>query len=307
MPGSYRSRHHGVLGTVLDLHLLADNEAKSAAAEQSVLNEVRRLERVFSVFDPTSDLSRWKRGEIEPGAELSAVLRESLFWHDRSGGAYNPETGALSALWDRSARENRVPSSVDLETVVRVIAGSGYTVDSHGAIETTRRLEFLDLNAIAKGWIVDRVCAHALDLDGVAGVMLNAGGDLLNLGEKPVIVGIEDPVRPYDNVPPTARVRVNSGFALATSGGARRGWRIGERWFSHVIDPRSGHPVRHVQSASVLAPSATEADVVATILSVLDPDEGLAFVEDQSLVGCLLQTSDGRRHRNQRWLDSEIS
>ena len=91
---------------------------------------------------------------------------------------------------------------------------------------------------------------------------------------------------------------------LATSGSARRGWRIAGRWYSHVIDPRSGRPVDHVASASVVAPDAATADAVATVLSVLAPAEGVAFVEgldDVPDVAALVVGADGSTWRSAGW------
>lgn len=84
--------------------------------------------------------------------------------------------------------------------------------------------------------------------------------------------------------------------AVATSGRARRGFRIDGRWYSHVIDPRTGWPVDAPASVSVVAPTAEVADVVATVVGVLGPRDGLAVAErlGYSGLGCLTIESDGR-------------
>lgn len=163
-----------------------------------------------------------------------------------------------------------------------------------------------NLNAIAKGWIVDCSLRRACEVDGAVGLTINAGGDLLHRGPRALIVGIEDPQRPYDNEPPLVRVRLPHG-ALATSGGARRGWAIAGRWYSHVIDPRSGQSVDHVASASVIAPDAATADAVATVLSVSSVPDGLAFVARLEDVCCCLITRDGELHRDGGWLAAQVT
>ena len=158
-----------------------------------------------------------------------------------------------------------------------------------------------NLNALAKGLIVDRAVAAAAAVASVTDVLVNAGGDLRHHGAEALVVDIEDPARPYDNAEPLTRVALADG-ALATSGGTRRGWTIDGRWYSHVLDPRSGRPVDHVSSASVLAPDAATADVVATICAVLVPTEAVAFVEALAEpVACLLVEPGGARHRSVRW------
>lgn len=299
-------RHHGLLGTVIELRVecLADTVARRA--ERLVINEIERLERVFSVFDPASELSRWKTGTTEPGDELTEVLGAALSWHERSGGAYNPEIGTISELWQQAADAGELPDPEALRAAVATIAIPGYSVGPTG-VTAKRHIGGLSLNALAKGWIVERATRAALSLEGVEGAMVNAGGDLLNLGTESVCAGIEDPFRPFDNLRPAVTVQVEPGMALATSGGARRGWEIGNVWHSHVIDPRIGQPAGHVASASVLAESAADADAVATILTVLRPEEGLELAGSFDDMFCFVISNDGEHHASPDWPGGVIS
>ncbi|HOB06218.1 MAG TPA: FAD:protein FMN transferase [Propionibacteriaceae bacterium] len=117
----------------------------------------------------------------------------------------------------------------------------------------------LDLDAIAKGYIVDRA-AVAVATAGAWSVLVNIGGDLVHQGPVPVEVGIEDPRTPYDNAPPLTTVKL-AGRALATSGIARRG--------QHIRDPRTGQPSTATLSVTVIADSALVADALATVTGVL--------------------------------------
>ena len=162
----------------------------------------------------------------------------------------------------------------------------------------------LNFNALAKGLIVELACQHVAGEVEVDELLVNIGGDLRHVGGPGVVVAIEDPARPYDNAEPLARVRV-TGAGLATSGSSRRGVHIGDRWFSHVIDPRTARPVEHVRSASVIAADAATADVVATVLSVLEPAEGLSFVganvDDTGPWACCVVDDRSVVHTNPAW------
>lgn len=290
---------HGLLGTVVDVRVRAHDATAVDRAIAAAVGEVERLERVFTTFDATSDLNRWRRGELDPPSdELAGALARAAAWRARSGGAFDPAVGALVACWDHAAALDRVPTPDELATA-RAAMGAA-------APDPTSPPPW-NLNAFAKGIIVDRAVAVAAAVPTVTDVLTNAGGDLRHHGSEPVAVGIEDPARPFDNAAPLVRVHLGPG-ALATSGGARRGWTIGGRWYGHVLDPRTGRPVDHVASASVLAPDAATADVVATVCTVLAPAEALAFVEDlDEPVACLLVEPDGTCHRSRRWGVAEIS
>ena len=285
-------RHHGLLGTVVELRVTAADEEEAELVDGVVIAEIERLVAVLSARDERSELRRWARGEVtEPSSELAAVLASAEEWTRRSGGAFDPRVGRAVDVWSRAAADGRVP---DADELGRAVEG---TPDAPPGI--------VDLSAIAKGWIVDRAVALGGSQTGVGSLTVNAGGDLRHVGGGSIVVGIEDPHRPYDNAPPLVAVRLGQG-ALATSGGARRGWRIDGRWYPHVLDPRTGRPVDRVASASVLAPDAATADVVATVLTVAEIDEGLAFVEGLEGVEALVVARDGTVSRSPGWAASEV-
>jgi thiamine biosynthesis lipoprotein len=164
----------------------------------------------------------------------------------------------------------------------------------------------MNLNAIAKGWIVDAAVSVAMEDPAATGITVNAGGDIVHRSAEALVIGIEDPRRPYDNVPPLARIRLEAG-ALATSGTTRRGWEIGGRWYSHVIDPRSGWPVRTTCQASVVADDAAAADAIATTLTVLGADEVGPFGDIIDGVAFLRIDEHGRTQRNEAWERLEVT
>lgn len=298
--------HLGLLGTTIELIVEARSEDDALIGEQRLIEEISRLETVFTVFDEGSELSRWCRQEVIPGPELTEVLEAAIVWQERSGGAFNPLVGRLMDVWSRAAEEGSAPSEESIETLTLGVSALPYTIQD-GRVTVTGPLDGLNLNAIAKGWIVDHSAASALGSVRVTGVSINAGGDLLNRTSSTLVAGIEDPSRPYDNVPPLLTVALEPGMSLATSGVARRGWQIGGTHYGHVLDPRSGHPVGRVASASVVARSAMDADVVATILTVLHPEHGMELVGGlDGLVSCVV-TDDGSIHRSAGWLSLELS
>jgi len=290
-------RYQGLLGTVIELRTWARTSDDTAGAEAAVIAEIERLQRVFDRFDPSSDLCRWRAGTSVTSPELTEVLDLADRWRRRSGGAFDPTVGRLVAVWNAAASAGRSPTSTELAEAAALVSPTDALTDPVAR-------PWVDLNAIAKGWIVDRALETGLASPGVIGMTVNAGGDIAHRHDRPLIVGIEDPARPFDNVDPLTRVQVIDG-AVATSGGARRGWTIDGTRHSHVLDPRTGASVDHITSASVLAPDAATADIVATVLTVLDVADGLAFVDDLDDVGCLLVTADGEAYRDPTWSAAE--
>ena len=285
-----RFSYEQVLGTTLELTLFGRSvEAASVAA----LAELDRLEAVFSRFLPDSELNTWlDRGEAELSDAFAALLREAQRWTEVTNGAFHPGVDALSELWKVAAQRDELPGS---EEIARVLPHFRKPYASFAADARTARKTFpytLNLNAIAKGRIVDLVSQKVMSMDGVEGVLLNIGGDLRHRGRQPVRVEVADAFTVADNAPPSATLAVKN-QAVATSGVRRRGFKMRGRWYPHVIDPRSGQPVQQIASATVIAPDCTTADVLATAFCVLEPETSLALADSLNEVGCLLCLENG--------------
>lgn len=282
-----------VLGTVVELRIDGDDTA-SAAAEQAAWDTFEKLESVFSTYRSDSELRRWGSGqETDCSTDLAEVLATAEHWYQVSGGAFHPATRALTKRWQQAAQSGQLPPADQLAELA-AHCRLPYTVTEDGPQRLTD-CTGVDLNAIAKGYIVDRAAAAAMAVPGITTVVVNAGGDLVHRGAGSLNVGIEDPARPFDNLPPRWQVRV-SNAALATSGTARRGFEVGGQWLGHVLDPRTGWPVAHTASISVLALDTMTADALATVVGVLPPGEALAFAQNHS-VSCLLVSPSGQVSR----------
>lgn len=168
-----------------------------------------------------------------------------------------------------------------------------WTVKSGGRFNPNVGAPAPNLNAIAKGWMIDRasMCSGR-----IRALVVDAGGDVLHRGSGSISVGIENPHRPYDNEPPLSAVAITNA-AIATSGPSRRG--------DHLIDPRTGNTPTELASASVVASDAATADVVATILAVGNIEEGLVFARQLGLAVALVDAA-GELHRTDQWRSIEV-
>ncbi|GIW36356.1 MAG: FAD:protein FMN transferase [Meiothermus sp.] len=286
----YRARYEAVLGTALELQLQADGPRQARAAETAVLAEIERLEGIFSSYLPASELSRWQaRGSARVSPELRHLLYEAESWRAHTYGAFNPAAAALQTLY----AQNPQPGEAELEALRAALQGPLWRLEGQEAHKITPLP--LTFNALAKGLIADRAAQAALRVGGLE-VLLNLGGDLRHLGQQRVRVAVAHPFSPADNASPLARLWVcNQG--VATSGPSQRG--------VHLFDPRTGQPATQVVQATVVAPSAATADVLATAFCVLEPMLSLALAEVFG-VGCLLVEASGQTHSNPRFEQQRI-
>lgn len=298
IPVTSRGTYHPLLGTNVEIRVGAADLARAEAGEQAALAELTRLQSVFSVFDPGSEVSRWRAGADGPlSAELVEVLAAAEGWWRVSGGAFHPATARLRQRWLRAEAEQTLPSDTELDDLARTLSELPFRVQDR---EVTRRGDCsgVDLNAIAKGFIVDRGVAAAMAAEGVVDVLVNAGGDLRHAGARPLRVGVEDPRRPGGE---PIRVLELTGAALATSGPVHRGFEIRGRWYGHVLDPRTGRPVAGRPSTTVRAPDAMTADALATVVGVLAWPEAARVLSGVPGAAALSVGPDGEVLSAGRW------
>jgi thiamine biosynthesis lipoprotein ApbE len=299
----YVSHLEGVMGTSLEIRVEADSPRAAGRAEDMALDEIARLSKILSGYDPASEFSRWMRAAAVPtkvSPELVEVLAAFDDWRDRTAGALDPSTEAFSALWRNAAHEQRLPTSAELRNTLMRVSQRHWIADSAASTATRTSDVPLLLNSFTKSYIVDRAARRALTVGGVSGILLNAGGDVIVRGDWTETVGVADPVASADNAEPLAQLAVHDAV-VATSGGYKRGFDIGGQHFSHVIDPRTGQPVGHVLSATVVSADAIQAGALATALCVMTPGEGVALARSLPGVEFALVLADGRRMESPGW------
>ncbi len=154
-----------------------------------------------------------------------------------------------------------------------------------------KRVAGLELNvdAIAPGYAVDLI-AERFEALGVQRYLVEIGGEVRGRGHsergRPWRVAIE---RPQPGRPVPYAVVELDGMAVSTSGDYRSVHEVDGERISHTLDPRSLRPVRHrLAAVSVLAPTAARADALATALTVMGPDAGLAWAEERDIPALFL-------------------
>jgi thiamine biosynthesis lipoprotein ApbE len=301
--GVFAFHHENVLGTSLELKVVARTRAAASGAEAGVLAEIDREARILSGYDPASEFSRWfkTRGEAVPvSAELFEVLSRFDRYRTLTGGALDPAAEAVTRVWKAAAAEHRLPAQAEIDAAAAAARGPHWTLDPVRHTATHLSGTPLILNSFAKSYIAGRAADAALAVAGVAGVVVNIGGDLVIRGARTEAVNIADPRNDAENAEPIARISVRN-RTVATSGNYRRGVQIGGRTFSHIVDPRTGQPSDHVLSSTVVAKDPSDAGALATAFSVLTPEESAYVADAIPGIEYLLIARDGRRIASPGW------
>jgi len=253
--GHYVFHHENVLGTSLELKVMARTLDDAEQAEARVLAEIDRQAKILSGYDPESEFSRWveSRGLAVPvSAELFEVLSRFDRYRALTGGALDPAAEAITQVWKAAALVQQLPERPEIDTAVAAVRRPNWSLDGARHTATHTSSTPLILNSFAKSYIAGQAASAALATPRVTGVVVNIGGDLVVRGNRAEIVNIADPRNDAENAEPIARIHVRD-RAVATSGNYRRGLQIGGRFYSHIVDPRTGQPVDHILSSTVVA------------------------------------------------------
>ena len=261
-----------------ELRLALPSGSDGAALAKVAIDEVRRIERTFSRYRADSIVARINAAAggdaVACDAETNALLDYAGVLHASSGGLFDITSGVLRRAWDFGRAV--LPARAALDALLPLV-GWRHVERANGAIRLTRAGMEIDFGGFGKEYAADRA-ASLLQAAGVRHGYVNLGGDLRIIGPQPDgtawSIGVQDP-RDAERL--AAAIPIASG-ALATSGDYERFIDVGGTRYCHVLDPRSGMPVSHWRSVSVLGPLAIAAGSCSTIAMLMQED-GLAFLE----------------------------
>ncbi len=273
------------------------------------------LDNSVSGYNKGSLLSKFNRGEkVIPDEIFIDLYKKSYFYYQETGGAFDVAAGALFDLWGFGFKSNTLPSEKEIE---ELLLSTGMDVlkpdieeiiDSLGFLEPSLLLKdgfknvqiVLNFNAIAQGYSSD-ILAHYLDALGVEDYLVNIGeitSKGLNARGRAWTIGLDAPIDgndvPGENLQGVFTLPTNPS-GVVTSGNYRKFYIKDGKKYAHTIDPRTGYPVEHnLLSATILAPTATEADALTTYCMVIGLEESIAFISSrEDLEACFVYDKNG--------------
>ncbi len=242
------------------------------------------IDQSLSLYDTGSLISRFNRSHvgIEADSHLLKMVSLSAVFHAMSDGVFDITMKPVSALWGfgPDGREG-TPSKTDIRKALRHTGMKLIFIDGKRIGKNDPRVQ-IDCNGIAQGYTVD-IIADLLASHGVRDYLVELGGEIrmngVNEEGKPWTIGIESPPGGQQSYGLAQAIRPGTG-AVTSSGSYRNQKFSGGKMVSHIINPKTGHPVSNgMVSVTVWASNATTADAMDNILMVLGPDGIKPFLE----------------------------
>ncbi len=268
------------MGVPVRVILYAENEDQALAVSNAVWKRFDELNATLSDYDPESEIIQVCRksaesgGFVEVSPDLRLALEESRKFCEWTGGAFDATVSPIVKLWRRSRYFHSRPPESALLPAKKLVGLDVWSLDARG-VKTEPNVRF-DVGGIAKGIALDEALKAAQKL-GVKSVLIDASGDLRLGAAPPGKKGWKIGVASLN--PEPACYCELSDVGICASGDANRYVEIDGIRYSHIIDPRTCEPLTRRCVASVLAPTATAADALASALCVVGGEEFPEIVE----------------------------
>lgn len=275
-----------IMGTACEVQVFHDDPEAAEAAVDAALDEMARVDRLLSNYDPASELSAMNReatrAPFRASPELFAFLQQCARYHEITERAFDPTVGPLVRAWGFFSKAPARPAEA---AVSAARANSGF--DKVSLDPATRSVRFdaasfeVDPGGIGKGYAVDRA-VETLRQRGIRAALVSAGGSTLYaLGHPPGRDGWRVAIRnPADPARPLGHVTLRD-LSLSTSGAAEKSVIVDGRRYSHIFDPRSGEPVAGMCQVTLIAPTATDSDALSTAAFILPRERAAGVLRGQ--------------------------
>ena len=269
------------MGTLVSIRLYASNAVIAQRALEKAFTRIRELDNVFSDYNPESEVSRLIAGKaVATGPDLLAILPIAEQISKETEGAFDVTVGALTQLWRETRKVPRLPTEEERAMALSKCGYQSLRVDRRKrTVLLGKEGMRLDLGGIAKGYAADAALA-VLQQFGIRRALVAVSGDLA-IGDPP-------PGKDGWQIEITGgRVLELRNSGVSTSGDSEQNWMIGEKRYSHILDPRTGKPLDQAREVTVVSDSPVISDALATAITV----SGITY--DNSLT---------RRHRTRVYL-----
>jgi thiamine biosynthesis lipoprotein len=289
-----------LMGMDFKLTFYAANSAAAKRAADAAFGRVAELNAILSDYDPASELSRLsatagRNRWVAVSPDLWFVLRRSDSLARKTDGAFDVTVGPLTRLWRRARRQRELPSA---ERLRAALAAVGYQFVEFNPAPRAIKLQQpgmrLDLGGIAAGYAADEALA-VLRQHGCSRALVDASGDIVTGEPPPGEAGWRIALPGETNGDSTPRYLKLKHAAVTTSGDTAQFVEIGGKRYSHIVDPRTGLGLTSRLRVTVIGPDCITADSVATAVSVLGPQRGLALVRETPGTECLIADADTQR------------
>jgi len=259
---------------------------------------------IFSRTNPESELYKLNHGMLKQSAdgyhtvsdELYEVISVGKKYSELSDDAFCIAMEPLTSLWNFTDGKQNIPADASITTVLPLLNSDDILLRSPNQIAFAKEGMGIDLGAIAKGYIADKMKEYLIS-KGVNSALIYLGGNVLCIGEKETgafKIGIE---KPFDTDGDPAAVVSISDASVVTSGTYERYFEKDGEFYHHILDKNTGYPIENgLTAVTIISSSSTDADALSTTCFSLGLEKGMELLESLDDADGFFITDNGEYH-----------
>ncbi len=250
----------------------------------------------------TSEIHKINEAQGQPVSVSDETLECINYGYEYSKASldtFDITIGALTNIWPFKDTdvEKVAPSEEAIKSALATVGYENVKITGN-EVQLLNKDTKLELGAIAKGFIADKVCEY-LKSQGVNSAIINLGGNVYALGYKdeetktPFKVGLRKPIS--DKIEEAGYVVAND-LSIVSSGGYEQYFtdKTTGITYTHILDKNTGYPVEtDIAQATVLSKKSVDGDALSTTVYSLGSVEGLKLIESLEDIECIIMKKDG--------------
>lgn len=271
------------MGSPCTIQLYAGSQAKGRDAAQGAMEDVRRLEQLYSRYRSDSLLSEINRvaatgGSISVDEETAGLLDYAATCYQQSDGLFDITSGILRQAWD--FKSGQLPADQAIRHIREKVGWHQLKWERPLLSFNIPGME-IDFGGVVKEYAVDRAATLCMEA-GIRHGLVNLGGDVKIIGPHPDGSPWRIAVRHPQQAGVALETLLLQTGALASSGDYERCITLNGIRYGHVLNPRTGWPVRHMAAVSVVSEFCVVAGSASTI-GLLKEQQGPEWLESFGL------------------------
>ena len=285
------------MGSRFEITVVAKDSIEGSKFIDLAGNEITRIEKLISSWDPASQTSEVNRNAgikpIKVDKELFDLINRSIEISKLTDGAFDISFASMDKVWKFDGSMTEMPTETAIKQSVARVGYQNIILNPENST-VFLKLEGMKIGfgGIGKGYAADKAKKLLME-KGVVGGIINASGDMSSWGKQPNgnawKVAITNPL---DKNKAFALLPLKDN-AVVTSGNYEKYVTFNGIRYTHIIDPRTGYPATGIISATVIASSAELADALATSIFVMGKEVGIDFINQLPEIECIIIDENG--------------
>ncbi len=295
-------RSFALMGSDFSITVIAKDSSEAQSYIDLGINEISRIEKLISSWDGNSQTSKINTNAglkpVKIDKELFDLIDRSLMISKLTEGAFDISYASMDRIWKFDGSMKKIPTADRIKASVSKVGYRNIILDKEKQTVFLKLKKMkIGFGAIGKGYAADKAKA-ILFSQGVRAGIINASGDISAWGKQPDgsewKVAITNPLNKKNAF---ALLPIKKG-AVVTSGNYEKYVSFNGKRYSHIINPKTGHPTSGIISVTVFAPKAEIADALATSIFVMGEKVGLNLINQLPETECIIIDDQGNIHKS---------